>query len=148
MAITVTDHKTASEPFGNAESIARVTYDFSADAGTAGAFNLLTADGDIVITDCHVYVETAFDSSSGASVIDLGVVGVDTDSLIQNAPQGKFASGKFINCMTALPGNANGTLYSLPFLLADDKVIAMTVKTEALTAGKAHFFFKYHRLDK
>jgi hypothetical protein len=148
MAITVADHKTICEPFGNGESIVRVTYDFAEDAGTAGAFNLVTADGDIVITDAHMYVETAFDSAGDAAVIDLGVVGVDTDSLIDNAPQGRFAAGKFINCLTALEGNVNGTLYSLPFLLADTKIIAMTVGTAALTAGKAHFFFRYHKLDK
>ena len=147
MAITVADHKTICEPFGNGESIVRVTYDFAADAGTAGAFNLVTADGDIVITDAHMYVETAF-TSAGAAVIDLGVVGVDTDSLIDNAPKDRFAAGKFINCLTALPGSAEGTLYSLPFLLADTKIIAMTVGTAALTAGKAHFFFRYHKLDK
>ena len=143
----VADHKTICEPFGNAESIVRVTYDFAKDGGAAGVFNLITADGDLVITDAHMYVETAF-TSAGAPTIDVGVVGVNTSSLIENALKTKFPAGRFINCLTALEGNATGTLYSLPFLLADTKIVAMTLGVTTLTAGKAHFFFRYHKLDK
>ena len=148
MAITVSDHKTVGVVFGNAEEIVRVTYNFAADAGTAGAFNLLTASADIVITDFYVDVETAFDSAGDAAVMDVGIVTTAPAILVQDAAQAKWAANAFIKPHNLIEGNTTGEVFALPLKVSEDAVVAMTVKTAALTAGKCEFFFKFHRLGK
>jgi len=147
MTIIVSDYQTLHAPFGNEESIARVRYDFSKDAGTAGAFSLFEADGDIVITDFFVNVLTAFDSAGDAAVIDIGITGGDTDALVQDAGQARFALGSFVKADACLEGGS-GEVRNLPLKVADNAVVAMVVKTAALTAGKCDFFFKYVRLAR
>lgn len=148
MAITVKDHRTLGVVFGNSEELVRITYNFADDAGTAGDFNLFTAGADLVITDFYASVETAFDSASNTAVIDVGIVTTAPAVLVQDAVQAKWAADSFVKPHNLIEGNLAGDVFALPLRVAEDEVVAMTVKTEALTAGKCEFFFKYHRLGK
>jgi len=147
MTITASDHKTVGTMFGNQEDIVRVTYDFGEDLGTAGAFNLLTADGAFVITDFYANCITAFDSSGDAAIIDEGITSY-TDILVKDSGQAQWGVGSFVKPYNLIDGNAAGEMFALPLKVADASVVIMTVKSTALTAGKCEFFFKIHRLGK
>ncbi len=135
----VKDHKTVGAPFPNEEKIVRVIYDFAEDAGDTGALNLITADGDLVITDFWVRGITLLDSSADGTSIDVGIVGGDTDVLMDGVVEASFSPGALIK-PTIVDGTPNAIPY--PLKLADNGSIAMTIVTEALTSGKCEFCFK------
>lgn len=148
MAITVKDHRTLGTVFGNSEELVRITYNFADDAGTVGAFNLFTAGANLVITDFYANVQTAVVSTGNACVIDVGIVTTAPQILVQDTVQAKWAANAFVKPHDLIEGNLAGDVFALPLRVAKDAVVAMTVKTAALTAGKVEFFFKYHRLGK
>lgn len=138
----VNDHKTVAAPFSNKEEIVRVIYDFAEDAGATGALNLITADGDLVITDFWARGITVLDSSGDGASIDVGVVGGNTDVFLDGVAEATFAADAIIQ-PTTVEGTPN--VLACPVLLADGGSIAMTIVTEALTSGKCEFVFKIAR---
>jgi len=138
----VADKKTVTAPFGNTEAMVRVIYDFAADAGDAGALELLEADGAIVITDFYVRGITELDSAADGSSIDVGISGGDTDILLDGVAEASVAAGALVK-PTIVEGAPN--VMPMPLLLADGGKIIQTIKDEALTSGKCEYFFKYHR---
>ena len=138
----VTDHKTVAAPMGNAEQMARVTYDFAADAGAIGALDLLTADGAIVITDFYARGITELNSAANGTTIDVGVSGGNTDVLLDGVAEATFAAAALV-MPTIVEGGPN--VMPMPLLLASGGKIIQTIVGEALTSGKCEYFFKYHK---
>ena len=138
----VTDHKTVAAPMGNAEQIARVVYDFAADAGAIGALDLLTADGAIVITDFYARGITELNSTSNGTTIDVGVSGGNTDVLLDGVAEATFAAGALVQ-PTIVDGTPNEL--PLPLLLASGGKIIQTIGGEEIDTGKIEYFFKYHK---
>lgn len=141
----VKDKKTIGAPFGNAEEMVRVVYDFSEDAGATGALDLLETEDDIVITDFYVRGITTLDSAADGASIDVGISGGDTDLLIDGAAEATVAAGAIVK-PTIVEGTPN--VLPLPFKLAADGKIIQTIIGEALTSGKCEYFFKYHKFGE
>jgi hypothetical protein len=141
----VKDKKTVGAPFGNAEEIARVVYDFAEDAGATGALELLETADDIVITDFYVRGITELDSAADGTSIDVGISGGDTDILLDGVAEATVAAGALVQ-PTLVEGTPN--VAALPLKLAADGKIILTIVAEALTAGKCEFFFKYHKFGE
>ena len=139
------DHKTVGNPFGNAEEIVRVTYDFSQDAGAIGAKDIITADGDIVITEFYVRGITTLDSAADGTSIDVGISGGDTDVLLDGVAEATVAAGALVK-PTIVEGTPN--VVPLPLKLADGGKIIQTIVDEALTAGKCEYVFKVMKFGK
>ena len=123
------DAKTIAPTFSNAEEWVRVTYDFAVDAGATGDYTVLTADGDMVVTDFHASVETAA-TSAGSLVVDLGIAAGGTE----------FWSDKAVAALTI--GAAIGMDTAAPVKLADAALIVVGLEAADATAGKIHFNFK------
>ena len=138
----VADVKVIGAPFGNAEQIVRVTYDFAADAGTIGALDLLETKAAIVITDFYVRGITVLDSAADGTSIDVGVSGGNTDLLLDGVAEATFAADALIQPIV-VEGAPN--VIALPFVLASGGKIIQTIVDEALTSGKCEYFFKYHK---
>lgn len=138
----VADVKVIGAPFGNAEQMVRVTYDFAADAGAVGALDLLETKQAIVITDFYVRGITVLDSAADGTSIDVGVHGGDTDLLLDGTAEATFAANALIKPFI-VEGDPN--VLPLPFVLAANGKIIQTIVDEALTSGKCEYFFKYHK---
>lgn len=131
----------------------RYLYDFSVDGGATGAI-ALTAVGNamlsgLVIEDVHVYVETAFDDAGNTATVTLGPTGGDADGYLADFMTLAETANTVIRA-----GEVAGALlwddtndHSLNYRLTSDALAApsITVGTEALTQGKAHFVFKCRR---
>lgn len=135
----VVDKKLSNGGFDNAESIVRVTYDFSKDAGAVGVLDLFEAQGDMVITEFYANVKTAC-TSGGSMTLDVGVVGGDTDILADDIAVASLTAESF-----HIPPVVEGTpnVLALPMKLASGGKVAMQIKTAALTAGKIEFVLKF-----
>jgi hypothetical protein len=133
---------TVGAPFGNAEEIARVVYDFDEDAGATGALELLETTDDIVITAFYIRGIPELDSSSDGTSLDVGVSGGDTDVLIDGVAEATVAAGALVK-PTIVEGTPN--VFPLPLKLAANGKIIQTIVSEALTSGRCEYFFKYHK---
>lgn len=138
----VADKKTVGAPFGNAEEIVRVVYDFAADAGATGALELLEASAAIVITDFYVRGITELDSAADGASIDVGISGGDTDIFLDGVAEATVAAAALVK-PTTVEGTPN--VLALPLVLASGGKIIQTIVAEALTSGKCEYFFKYHK---
>jgi hypothetical protein len=138
----VKDKQTIGAPFGNAEEIVRVVYDFSKDAGAVGALDILETLDDIVITEFYARGITVLDSAADGASIDVGISGGDTDVLLDGVAEATFAADALIK-PTTVEGEPN--VLALPLKLAANGKIIQTIVAEALTSGKCEYFFKYHR---
>jgi hypothetical protein len=138
----VVDKKTVGAPFGNAEQMVRVTYDFAADGGDIGALELLEASGAIVITEFYVRGITVLNSAANGTTIDVGISGGDTDIFLDGVAEATFAAAALVQ-PTLVDGTPN--VMALPLVLASGGKIIQTIVGEALTSGKCEYFFKYHK---
>ena len=126
--------QTLAGPFTNAKEVVRVTYDFAKDAGGTGALDLITADGDMVVTQAYAVVKTACTSGGSATVI----WGVDGDTnRFMDATAGAVAN-LVANAVIA-PAAAD----LAPIKVASGGKVTMTIGTAALTAGKIEFVVEY-----
>ena len=133
---TVADYKVVASPFSKARELIEVTYDFAADAGATGALDLFKASEDIIITDFYVKGVTVLDSAADGSSIDVGIVGGDTNALMDGVVEASFAAGAVVY---------DATNQVKPLKVAKDEVVAMEIMAEALTSGKCTFFFEIQR---
>jgi len=134
--------KTVGAPFGNAEEMVRVVYDFAEDAGAIGALELLEASDDIVITEFYALGITELDSAADGASIDVGVSGGTTDLLLDGVAEASFAAGALVQ-PTIIEGTPN--VLPMPFKLASGGKLIQTIVDEALTSGKCEYYFKYHK---
>jgi len=122
--------KTVAAPFGNAVEYINVQYDFSVDGGAAADYDVLTADGDLLVEFICCDVETAF-TSGGANVNDLGKAAGGTEFWSDQAVASLALDAQLI-------ADTPGTIVEL----ADGEAIVLGIEAADLTAGKAVFKFK------
>lgn len=128
----LSDHKTVGASFGNASELVKVTYDFSVDGGAIADFDVLTADGNVLVEFFNADVETAV-TSSGAVLFDLGkgAGGLDFWSDVVKATLALDAQ---------VPSANVGRFVEL----SDGEKIVMGVEAFAVTAGKFHMMFRVY----
>lgn len=104
-----------------------IEYDFANDAGATGALDLIKFKEGVVIESAYVKVNTTC-TSGGAATVIIGVVGGDTDAIMTTT------TGAVANLVAGavIKGDAAGAQLKV----AADGVLAMTIGTAALTAGK------------
>ncbi len=125
-------------PFANAREEVKVIYDFAVDGGLVSVINLLEAEGDLAIVDFYARGITELDSAGDGVTIDVGIVGGDTDILLDGAAEATFAAGALVQS-TVVEGAPN--VLPMPLKLASGGIIAMQIIGEALTSGKCEFHF-------
>jgi hypothetical protein len=129
----LSDAKTVGAPFGNAHELVTVTYDFAQDGGAVADYDVLTADGSLLVELVNIDVETEA-TSTGAPVLDLG----------KGAGGVEFKSDEALADLALdaqLPADTVGTIVEL----ADGEKIVMGIETEAYTAGKWHMMFRIYK---
>ena len=134
----VKNYKIVGAPFSNEIEHVRVVYDFAVDGGATGVLNLVTAADQMVLKSFHARVITA--CVGATMVLDCGIVGVDTNRFLADVTVAALA----INTCHIPPlveGTPNTQL--VPSIVLDAGVIAMEIKTAALTAGKIEFVFGF-----
>lgn len=121
--------KTVSAPAGNGCELVTVTYDFSVDGGAVADYDVLIADGSLLVMHLVTDVETALTSATDFD-IDLGKSAGGTEFWSDNA---KAVYAIDAQVLSATPGT---------FVeLADTEKIVMGIETAAATAGKMHMKF-------
>lgn len=124
------DKKIAGAPFTNAAELVRVVYDFANDTGAVADYDVLVADGSMIVELVHADVKTAV-TSGGSLVMDLG----------KGAGGTEFFSDKAVAALT---------LDSLHFPtakaveLADGEKIVMGIEAAAALGGKMEFVFRVY----
>lgn len=121
------DKKVVSAPFSNEGELVRVVYDFAVDSGDIADYDVLVADGNLLVKFLNIDCKAAV-TSGDAALIDLGkgAGGVEWMSDVEKASLAKDAQ---------YPG-------SLSLLeLADGEKIVLGIESHALTAGKLEFMF-------
>jgi hypothetical protein len=123
------DAKTVGSTFANEERWVSVVYDFAQDTGAVADYDVLTADGAIIITDFYAKVHTAV-TSADALVMDLGVGDGGTE----------IWSNKTVASLEVGTVHPAGALFKLKVPSASK--IVLGIEAFAATAGKVEFFFK------
>lgn len=130
------DHKTIGASFGNASQLVRVTYDFAADTGAIADYDVITADGAMLVEYICTDVETALTCATDFD-IDLGKTAGGVEWWSDNA-KAVYAIDAQVNQATA------GTILEL----ADGEKIVLGVETAAITAGKMHMLFRVYAREQ
>lgn len=107
-------------------------YDFAVSGGAVGAIVLGALPKFFVPSSCLAIAETAL-TSGGSATVELGSTTTADQLLASSAFTGLDTIGKVL-------GGAAHSLSQL--LVANDLVLAMTIGTAALTAGKVRFVVK------
>ena len=127
------DHKTVGAPFSNvAGELVRIEYDFANDGGTVADYDVLTADGAMIVELINVDVKTAA-TSGGSLVVDLGKAAGGTE----------FWSDKAVAAITLdaqIPPDSPSQMVEL----ADGEKIVLGLEAAAATAGKFQMMFKVY----
>ena len=127
------DKKTVGAPFGNESKLVCVTYDFSKDTGAVADYDVLEADGSLLVQLINIDVETALTCASDFD-IDLGK-GAGGTEFLSDAAKAAFAID------TQVSPDTVGKFVEL----ADGEKIVMGIETAAATAGKMHMMFLCYR---
>lgn len=122
------DKKVVGAPFGNAGEYVRVTYDFDVDGGAIADYDVLVADGNVLVRLVNADVVTAI-TSGGAVAIDLG----------KGAGGTEWYSDK-LKAALAIDTQVPGSLTLLE--LADGEKIVMGVEADTILTGKISFLFE------
>ncbi len=127
------DHRTVGAPFSNASQLVKITYDFGVDGGTIADYDVLTADGDIIVEYVNTDVEVAL-TSSDAILIDLG----------KGAGGIEFQDDR-LKAVLALDAQVLPETPGQMIELADGEKIVMGIEAFAATAGKWHHWFRIYK---
>lgn len=134
----VKNYKVVGASFSNEIEYVHVRYDFAVDAGATGVLNLITATDALILKSFHAVVKTACVGVN--MVLDVGVVGVDTDLFLD----GVTVTALAVNTVHSDPLiEATPNTKNIPYFILDAGVIAMEIKTAALTAGVIDFVFGF-----
>ena len=130
--MSLTAKKTVGVPFSNDFDMIRVEYDFDADGGALGDYDVLELEDDAMVELVSANVETAL-TSAGAAVLDLGVGDGGTEIWSDNAYT-DFTEG------AAVLADAFGVIK----VAAGGKIV-LGIEGAALTDGKFSMVFKVYR---
>jgi hypothetical protein len=128
----LTDKKVVGAPFGNSSELVRVTYDFSADGGAIADYDVLEADGPLLVELVNCDVKTAV-TSSDAILFDLG-----------KSSGGTEFWGDVVKASLSLDAQVPSETVGKIVELADGEKIVMGVEAFAATAGKFTFTFRVY----
>jgi len=123
--------KNIGPEFSNAVTLERVVYSFPVDGGALGAYEIFTANKDVVLKSFHAYVKTAC-TSAGSATVSIGVTGAATAFV--DATAGAVAN---------LTANAVLGAAIAPRRLPAAASVIMTIGTAALTAGSIEVVVEY-----
>lgn len=121
------DAKTVSAPFHNKGELVRVRYSFAADTGAIADYDVLIADGNLLVQLLNVDVKAAV-TSDGAVAFDLG----------KGAGGTEWWSDKVKAALT-LDLQSPGSLTLIE--LSDGEKIVLGLEAAAATAGIVEFQF-------
>lgn len=128
-------YKEIKSAWSNGLTKIEVTYDFAQDGGAQGTFDLLKLGFAAIIRAFYAKTVTTM-TSGGAPVIDVGVKGGDTDSLMDGLLKTDFVAGGV---------KYDGAAQIIPQKIEANGEITMTVGTADLTAGKVIFVFEVEK---
>ena len=126
----LTDHKTVAAPFSNAGDLVRVEYDFANDTGDVADYDVLTADGSMLVEYVNTDVVTALTSGTDFD-IDLGKAAGGIEFWSDNAKAVYPLDGQVVALVPMVE-------------LADGEKIVMGIETAAATAGKMVMIFRIY----
>lgn len=124
-------YKEAIYVFSNGAEHIELEYDFSQDGGAIGVYDLAMIKERMVVEKCYLKVDAAV-TSGGSATVEFGIKAGDTDAFIAATAPGAL----LINTVVDQASTADG------LVIAPDAVLAMEVKTAALTAGKLTLVLK------
>jgi hypothetical protein len=134
------------------KQLAHAVYDFAKDGGAFGAgneINLFKLSADSIVHDFWLEVETA--PLGGASTLEVGITGGDTDgiitqSAIANFPINLVSGDKFKGVALAelITLGVGDTQYiNQKYKVTAETTLSLLIGTAALTAGKIHFYCEF-----
>lgn len=127
------DKKVVAAPFGNEAKLVTISYDFAVDGGAVADYDVLEADGNLLVEFFNADVETALTCDTDFDIdLGKGAGGVDFWSDLAKA---SFA-------LDAQVASANVGRF---VELADGEKIIMGIETAAATAGKMHLMFRCYK---
>lgn len=140
---TVTETATVSlPPSGVLTSILRAEYDFGVDGGVTGTITLRNGSlpEDAVVIRAWYEVLTTFTSASDLSDIGISIPGDDVNGILAaisiSDGSNPWDAGIHACIQNGSPANFSNKASA-------DKDIELSVAGEAITAGKANFYFEY-----
>jgi len=126
---------TLSPSFSNSSELLTTVYDFSADAGAAGAFVMTPAAGAACLVKLlAVKVDTAV-TSAGAATLAVGTSD-SASCFIDSEGKASFSLAAVVTPSSVTTGNAGFVK------LASGSTLDVTVEVAALTAGKLYFVWE------
>jgi hypothetical protein len=131
--MALADKKVVGAPFRNEGRLVRVVYDFAIDAGAIKDYDVLEAEGALLVELLSIDCKTALVATATAN-LDLGKGdgGVEFKSALD--------IGGDIAVDVQTPADTAGTMVEL----ADGEKIVMGVDTEVITAGKLEYVFRVY----
>lgn len=126
--------KTRSAGFDNGLEMVRVRYEYPTDGGATGSYDVLEADGELIVHGFLAVVKTAVTGSS--STIKLGTSG-DDDALMSAAQAALGANT--IHQSPLIEGTPNTR--TIPLRLADGEKIIQKIGGAVITAGVVEYTF-------
>jgi len=124
------DHKTVSATFANASSLVRVEYDFDNDTGDVADYDVLTADGAMLVEFVGCDVQTALTSGTDFD-IDLGKSAGGAELCSDNAKAVYALDAQVVSLVPIVE-------------LASGEKVVMGIETAAATAGKMIMTFRIY----
>ena len=129
------DKKVVAAPFGNVSELVRVTYDFAEDGGAIGDYDMIEADGNLLVELVNADVKTAV-TSADAILFDIG-----------KGDGGTEFWSDVVKATLAIDAQVASEVVGKIVELADGEKIVMGIEAFAATAGKITFTFRtYARL--
>jgi hypothetical protein len=128
--MSLVDKKVVGAPFGNVSELVRVTWDFAVDGGAIGDYDVLVADGDLLVELVNADVKTAV-TSADAILFDLG----------KGDGGGDYWTDVVKGTLTLDAQVASETVGKI-VELADGEKIVMGIEAFVATAGKITFTFR------
>lgn len=132
--------KVVGAPFSNSKEIVRVRYDFANDGGATGSYDVIEADGEILITDMWAVVKTTC-TSGGSATLDAGITS-DDDHLVAAAAVATLTAGAVLRPLQVFTASGTADTSRLPLRLTDGQVATMDIDAAAFTAGVIEFVYE------
>ena len=125
-------HQTVAAPFALASEMVVVEYDFAVDGGSIADYDVITADGNLLVELLNIDVEAAI--TGAGCVMDLGKGAGGTEFKSDLAVATTLLDAQ-------IAADTPGTIVEL----ADGEKIVFGIEVGASTAGKVQMMFKVYK---
>jgi hypothetical protein len=129
----LSDKKVVGAPFGNAVELVRVEYNFANDTGAIADYDVMEADGNIVVRLEYMKGIVLCDSAADGTVMDLGK-GAGGTEFKSDVAEATLAADALVLSDTA----------NIAVELTDGEKIVLGIETEALTSGQFEMVFSVY----